>query len=708
MNNGSTLQLHLPSFSPIFLERKTDEIRKKTGLPYLCLCFSTTFFKAYMSSHNNHGLKLSLSGLIITLGIVYGDIGTSPLYVVKAITGGLPSLKPEYIYGAISLVIWTLTILTTVKYVTLTLRADNKGEGGIFSLFALIRRRAPKAYLLALIGGSALLADGIITPAITVTSSVEGLQSVNSSLPVVPIVVSIITVLFLLQQFGTKFLGRSFGPMMLVWFSMLAILGVSHIIHHPVIIKAINPYYGYVLLRDYPGAIVLLGAVFLATTGAEALYSDLGHVGVKNIRWSWTFVKITLILNYMGQGAWILEHPDIYNKVPSIFYALMPSWFLIPGILISTAAAVIASQALISGSFTLISEAMSLRFWPRQKLRYPTDVKGQVYVPMINWILWAFCLFVVIYFGNSSHMEAAYGLAITITMISTTFLMFIWLHVKKYNVIFRVLFLSVFLSIEGCFLIANLKKFSHGGWFSLAMASIFILIMYVWYNGRKVKNSFLMFIKLKPYIPLLHDISLDKTIPKHATHLVYITRANSVDEIESKIIYSIINKQPKRADVYWFLHIDYIDEPNVFEYKVNTFDKGKIYKIDLRLGFKVEPRIGVYFRQVIEDMVKNNEVDILSRYPSLRNHDVMGDFKYVFIDRIVNNEHEFTVHQKFVMQIYSLIRKMSIPDWKALGLDTSNVVVDAIPLNIEHKPKKIVRRAGQDFTRDFSEPERLP
>ena len=646
----------------------------------------------------NQGLKLSFAGLIITLGIVYGDIGTSPLYTFKAITGGLTVLKQEYIYGAVSLVIWTLTLLTTIKYVTLTLKADNKGEGGIFSLFALIRRRAPKAYLLAIVGGSALLADGIITPAITVTTAVEGLSVVDPGLPVVPIVIGIITILFLMQQFGTKFLGRSFGPIMLGWFLMLAILGVIQVLDHPAIIKSLNPYYGYILLRDYPGAIILMGAVFLATTGAEALYSDMGHVGAKNIRYSWIFVKVTLVLNYMGQGAWVLEHPEMFNKVPSIFYSLMPSWFIIPGIIISTAAAIIASQALISGSFTLISEAMSLRFWPRQKLHYPTDVKGQVYVPMINWLLWAFCIFVVIYFGSSSHMEAAYGLAITITMLSTTLLMSIWLYMKHYNRIFVGVFLSVFLTIEGTFLFANLTKFMHGGWFSVLMALVFMTIMYVWFNARKIKNSFLMFVKIEPYIQLLHNISLDKTIPKHATHLVYITRANNVDEIESKIIYSIINKQPKRADVYWFLHIDYIDEPNVFEYDVHTFDKEKIYKVDLRLGFKVEPKIGVYFRQVLDDMVKNEEVDIVSRYPSLRNHDIMGDFKYVFIDRIVNNDSEFTTHQKLVMQVYGIIRKISIPDWKALGLDTSNVFVDPIPLNLEHKPKRIMRRCGKELT----------
>ncbi|WP_320053075.1 KUP/HAK/KT family potassium transporter [uncultured Acetobacteroides sp.] len=654
-----------------------------------------------MDLHKKHGIKLSLSGLIITLGIVYGDIGTSPLYTFKAITGGLSVLKPEYIYGAVSLVIWTLTILTTIKYVTFTLKADNKGEGGIFSLFALIRRRVPKAYLLAIIGGSALLADGIITPAITVTTAVEGLKVVDPVLPVIPIVIGIITVLFMMQQFGTKILGRSFGPIMLGWFLMLAILGGIQVMHHPAIIKSLNPYYGYVLLRDYPGAIILMGAVFLATTGAEALYSDMGHVGAKNIRYSWIFVKVTLILNYMGQGAWVLEHPDTFKSVPSIFYSLMPSWFIIPGIIISTAAAVIASQALISGSFTLISEATSLRFWPRQRLRYPSDIKGQVYVPSINWMLWAFCLFVVIYFKSSTNMEAMYGLAITITMLSTTFLMSMWLRIKKVNPAFILIFMAVFLTIEGTFFVANVTKFVHGGWFSVLMALIFITVMYVWFNGRKIKNSFLMFVKIKPYISLLHDISLDKTIPKYATHLVYITRANNVDEIESKIAYSIVNKQPKRADVYWFLHVDILDEPDTFEYKVTTFDQGKIYKVDLRLGFKVKPKVEIYFRQVIDDMVKNNEVDIISRYQSLRNHDIMGDFKYVFIDRVVNNDHDFTPHQKFVMQIYNMVRVMSIPDWKGLGMDTSNVYVDRIPLNVDLKYSRMMRRCGtEDRTRD--------
>jgi KUP system potassium uptake protein len=643
--------------------------------------------------NNKHGIKLSFAGMLITLGIVYGDIGTSPLYVVKAITTGLVSFKPEVIYGAISLVIWTLTLLTTFKYVTITLRADNKGEGGIFSLFALIRRRVPGAYFLAIIGGSALLADGIITPAITVTSAIEGLERVQQGLPVVPIVMGIITILFLMQQFGTKFLGSTFGPIMFLWFSMLAVLGLHQIAYCPQILHAFNPYYAFALLRDYPGAFIIMGAVFLATTGAEALYSDLGHVGIKNIRATWIFVKSALILNYLGQGAWLIRHANTYNGGDNVFFAIMPQWFIIPGIILATAAAVIASQALISGSFTLISEAISLNFWPKLKLRYPTEVKGQVYIPTINWFLWVACMVVVLYFKNSSGMEAAYGLAITITMLTTTLLLSIYLRIYGVPALAVNLFLLFFGSVELIFFASNLTKFTHGGWISVLLASLFGLVMYVWYNGRKIKNKFLVFVKIREYQRLLTEMTRDKEIPKYATNLVYITRANKTEEIESKIMYSIVNKQPKRADVYWFLHVDILDEPNNFEYEITTFEESKIIKIDFRLGFKVEPRISIYFKQVIEDMVQSNEIDILSRYPSLRNHDQTGDFQYILIDRVVNNEDDFTFHQKMVMQLYDWIRKIGIPDVKSYGLDTSNVVVESVPLITDHKGhNRIVRK----------------
>jgi KUP system potassium uptake protein len=647
--------------------------------------------------HAGNGInRLSFIGVIITLGIVYGDLGTSPLYTFSAILSGLKSVQPDLIFGAISCIIWTLTLQTTVKYIIITLRADNKGEGGIFALFALIRRRRSWAYLFAIIGGSTLLADGIITPSITVTSAVEGLRLINTNVPVLLIVFIILTFLFVIQQFGTKFLGKSFGPIMFIWFLMIGVLGSIEIMQYPHILKSFNPVYGYRLLTQYPQGFLLLGAVFLATTGAEALYSDIGHCGLKNIRVSWIYVKIALILNYLGQGAWALSHPvSALHKDVLPFFELMPPWFLVTGIIIATAAAIIASQALISGSFTLITEAISLNFWPKLKIGYPTDIKGQVYVPKINWFLWIACLFVVWFFQNSSNMQAAYGLAITITMLMTTVLLTIYLN-HRVSFPFIILFSMVFFFIEGSFLIANLHKIRYGGYVTLIIGGIFSVIMYAWYNGRKLKNSYMVFVKLTDYLDILKSLSNDLSVPKYSTNLVYVTKANKKTEIESKIIYSIINKQPKRADVYWFLHVDVMDEPDTFEYEVTHFIPGKVMKVDFRLGFKVEPRISQYFRQILEDLVEKGEVDILSRYESLRNHHVNGDFQYVLIDRIATYDADFTFHQKLVINLYNLIKRLAIPEEKALNLDTSNVMVEKVPLLADQRSKRKIMRIFAD------------
>ncbi len=639
------------------------------------------------STTHGHINKLSAAGLLITLGIVYGDIGTSPLYVLKAIIAGTSIIDKNNIFGALSCVIWTLTLQSTVKYIIITLRADNKGEGGIFSLFALIRKRAKWAYVFALIGGCALLADGIITPAITVTSSIEGLRMIIPNVNVIPIVIIIITFLFVIQQFGTKFLGKSFGPMMFIWFSMLAVLGISQILYYPAIFHAFNPYYAYKFLAENPNGFILLGAVFLCTTGAEALYSDLGHCGIKNIRMTWVFVKTTLILNYLGQGAWILSHPEPLVRSVNPFFAIMPSWFLIIGIIISTIAAVIASQALISGSFTLISEAISLNFWPKVKINYPTNIKGQMYVSSINWLLWAGCLFVIFYFKESSNMEAAYGLAITITMLMTTFLLSIYLHylhIPKYIISF---FLLIYLSIEGAFLIANLHKFIHGGWVSLLIASILFIVMYVWFRGRRIKNSFIEFVHIQKYLEILKSLHNDESIPKYSTNLVYITRAKRKTEIESKIMYSIFNKQPKRADVYWLIHVDIVDEPYEMSYAVNNLIPKILYRIDLKLGFKVQPRVNLYFRQVIEEMAKNNEIDLSSHYHSLRQYNILADFRFVIIDRIQNYDFDFAPFKQFLMNLYSFVKRFGITEVRSLGLDTSNVIIEQVPLVIDNKAK---------------------
>ncbi len=635
--------------------------------------------------------KITLAGLVVTLGIVYGDIGTSPLYVMNAIMKGAIEVNELLIYGALSCIFWTLTLQTTFKYVIITLQADNHGEGGIFALFALVRRKTNLIAIITMLGGSALLADGVITPAITVTSAIEGLNILYDKVPVVPIVLSIFLLLFFFQQFGSGFIGKVFGPVMFLWFVLLAVLGISQLTNGIGVMAAMNPYYAIKFLAVYPQAIILLGAVFLATTGAEALYSDLGHCGIKNIRLTWIFVKISLLLNYFGQGAWLLEHLSEAKNV-NVFYTIMPSWFLIPGVIIATSAAVIASQALISGSYTLISEAITLNVWPKIRVLYPSSVKGQVYIPFVNWLLWISCSFVVIYFGESSNMEAAYGLSITITMIMTTLLLSVYLSKRKMNLLLRIILVTLFLTIEGTFLYANLHKFMDGGWLTILLASFFFIVMYSWYFGRKIKNKFITFTNLKKETEVIYELSMDYNVPKIATNLVYITKANKLDQIESKIMFSIFNKHPKRANTYWFLHIDSLDTPDTFEYTVHHIVPGVVIKVEFHLGFKIERRINVYFKQVLEDLEKSHEISMVSHYKSLKRHSIPADFLFVNLDRVMINDYKLPGLKRFTMGMHNLIRRMGINDVKAFGLDSSNVIEEKIPIVIAREEKKRISR----------------
>lgn len=626
--------------------------------------------------------KISFAGVIITLGIVFGDLGTSPLYVMKAILNKGGDFEDLLIYGSMSCIFWTLTLQTTVKYVLITMRADNKGEGGIFALFALLKKKSSSAAILTMIGAGALLADGVITPAITVTTSIEGLQLFNKGIPVTAIVLVIFVVLFFVQQYGTNVVGRYFGIMMFIWFSVLSVLGVSQLVHNPGVMKALNPYYAFLFLTKYPGGFILLGSVFLATTGAEALYSDLGHCGLKNIRVSWFFVKTALLLNYFGQCAWIINNRGSIDGI-NPFYGIMPHWFLIPGIFIATVAAIIASQALITGSYTLISEAISLNFWPRFKVVNPTSVKGQVYVPYVNWFLWIACSFVVIFFKESSNMEAAYGLSITLTMIMTTLLLSNYLDQKGTPKVFIGILMLVFLSIEGSFLASNLNKISNGGWFTLLMALLFFIIMYGWYFGRKIKNSYVTFTDIRQYYDLFKDLSKDKTVPATATNLVYIIKANNNEEVESKVIHSIFNKQPKRAKTYWLLHVDRTDAPETFEYKVTHLIPGLLIRVDFYLGFKVEPQINLYFREVLEDLTDSGELILESSYDSLKKWSLPGDFRFILIDRIVPRDSSLSYLKKLNLALYSISRLLSNSDIKAFQLDSSNTVEERVPLLTE-------------------------
>lgn len=625
--------------------------------------------------------KVTGAGLLVALGIVYGDIGTSPLYVMQAIIGK-SRINEEVVLGALSCVFWTLTLQTTIKYVILILRADNRGEGGTLALFALVRRHAKWLTIPTMIGGAALLADGIICPPISVSSAIEGLEILYPKIQTVPIVLVILSVLFIIQVFGTKVVGGAFGPIMLVWFSTLGILGLSHVADNLLVFKALNPYYAYQLLAEHPGGFALLGAVFLCTTGAEALYSDLGHCGRGNIRISWIFVKSCLLLNYFGQAAWLMQHDGQFLNGRKPFYELMPDWFLLPGIAIATMAAIIASQALITGSFTLVSEAIRLNFWPKIKLKYPSDQKGQLYVPSINLLLFIGCVAVVLYFKRSTNMEAAYGLAITLTMLVDTLLMAYFLYTHRSNMWLVIMFLGVYFAVEGAFMLANLEKFTHGGWVSVLICVILAGVMFIWLKAGQIKAQLTEYTKLATYIDALKELSRDNSIPKYATHLVFMSNASRTSEVESKIIYSIFEKRPKRADIYWFVHVDTTDEPYTMQYKVDVIEPDDVIKVTFKLGFRIEQRINLYLKRVIEDMVKNKEVDITSRYESLNKHNVIGDFRFVVLEKFLSFENELPIFEQLIMKAYFFIKGFTTSEDKWFGLDSSAVKIEKVPLII--------------------------
>jgi KUP system potassium uptake protein len=645
------------------------------------------------SLKKGHLSKLSLAGLLITLGIIYGDIGTSPLYVMKAIIGG-SLINADIVLGGVSCVFWTLTLQTTVKYVIITLNADNNGEGGIFALYALVRRTKIKWLIIpAIIGGSALLADGIITPPISVSSAVEGLRTYYPDINTVPIVIGILFVLFFIQQFGTNIVGKFFAPMMLIWFGMLGILGGIQVFDNFEVFKALNPYYAYHLLTIHPEGFYVLGAVFLCTTGAEALYSDMGHCGRKNIRVSWIFVKTMLVLNYFGQAAYLIQFEgktlvQLGGANGNPFYLIMADWFQPIGITIATLAAVIASQALISGSFTLINEAMRLNFWPKVTIKYPTELKGQMYIPSVNWLLFLGCALIVMHFEESSNMEAAYGLAIVLCMIMTTILLNFYMIMKRVKWYLIAPIITVYGIIECSFLIANVKKFSHGGYVTIIIALVLIAIMFTWFRAKTISNAYTKMVKIINYKKVLAELSTDLTIPKYATHLVYLTNSSRTDEIEEKVLYSILQKRPKRADIYWFIHVNILNEPYKTEYKVTEILRDDIIRIDINLGFREPTKINIMFREVVKNMVKNGEVDVISRYDSLSKNNILGDFKFVLSEKFLSNDSDMIWHEKLIMNTYFLIKKLSLSEEKAFGLDSSSVKIEKFPM-VVNPPESI-------------------
>lgn len=644
--------------------------------------------------------QLSAAGVLVSLGIIYGDIGTSPLYVFKAIIAG-HLISQELVLGGMSCVFWTLTIITSFKYIYLALDADNKGEGGIFALYALVRKFKTRWVIYpAIIGCCTLLADGFITPAISISSAVEGFTINYPYLPTVPIVIGILILLFVFQQFGTSVIGKTFGPIMLVWFITIAVFGTLQLIRYPSVLEAINPVYAVNLLTKYPGGFWILGAVFLCTTGAEALYSDLGHCGKSNIRVGWGFVKISLLLNYFGQSAWLLSQEGTYlnDRIP--FYAIIPQSFLIFGVIIATMAAVIASQALITGTFTLVNEAMKLKLWPSTRVRNPSKVKGQIYLPAINWILLAGCIGVVLLFQKSPAMEGAYGLAIILNMLMTTTLLTFYYSSVKQSRVRTFVIGVVFFGIESLFLVSNMDKFEQGGWFTYSIALLFFIQMFVLLKARYLRDRHTEFVDLKHYIPLIQDLQADISIPKEATNLVYMAVADSKRYIDSNIIYSIFKKRPKRADVYWFLHVDTVDSPYTSKYSVDTVIPRKCFFVRIKLGFKSDHRVNLLFAKILHDMAETGEIDLISHYESLQKHSMPSDFKFIILHSLASVDSEISNFDNMIIQGYRFIKRHSLSTEEMYGLELANVEVETVPIMVGPVAKVRIKREKEEAERE--------
>ena len=639
------------------------------------------------TAHSAVHSRATTAGTLIALGIVYGDIGTSPLYTVRGVFAHRP-VTEEVVLGTISAVLWTLTLLTTVKYVFIALKADNNGEGGILALFARLRRMPVKwLYIPAIIGAAALLADGIITPPISVASAIEGLRILKPDLDTVPIVVVILLGLFTFQQFGTAIIGKLFGPVMLLFFTMLAVLGVVHLVQAPSILRALNPYYALHMVTQVPGAFWLLGSIFLCSTGAEALYADMGHVGRPNIYLSWTFVKICLVLNYLGQGAWLLQHlgPELGEK--NLFFLMIPPALLLPAIALCTLATIIASQALISGSFTLVVEALRLNFWPKVRISYPTELRGQSYVASLNWLLCAGCIGVVLYFRESGKMEAAFGLAVTITMLMTTLLLAYYLRQQRMNAVLRWLIVGTYLVVEGAYLVANLRKFPEGGWLSVALSLVILAVIVSWIQGQRIRRDLTEFVPVADWLPLLQTLSNDTSVAKYATHLVYLTKSTDSKLIENGIIHSIFKKNPKRADIYYFVHVHTDDDPYTRTFHVEHLVPQELVRVDFRLGFRVDHAINYMFRQVVTDLVKNKEIDITSRYASLREQDIAGDFQFVLLNKTLPYERFLRGWKRVALRLHGGLKWLGVSDQESFGLDNSTFTVENVPLQMPLRPE---------------------
>lgn len=645
------------------------------------------------------GIPLSAGMVLVTLGIVYGDIGTSPMYTMKAIiagNGGLLTMSTDVVLGALSLIIWTLTLITTVKYVMVAMKADNHNEGGIFALYSLVKRCAKWLIIPAMIGGAALLADGILTPAVTVTTAIEGLRTIPAAHAiigdnqhiVVMITIIILCTLFALQKAGTSTIGKAFGPVMTLWFLFLGAMGVMNMFADISVVRALNPVRGILFLFDgklNAAGLMVLGSVFLCTTGAEALYSDMGHVGKSNIYVSWPFVKVCLILNYLGQGAWIITNHtnESFNAIKDLnpFFEMLPGQLRPFAVILSALAAIIASQALITGSYSIVSEAIKLDLMPHIKINYPSTTKGQIYIPLVNNIMWVGCIGVVLLFQSSEHMEAAYGLAITVTMLMTSILLYTYLAVIRKRLWAAIPFILFFGAIEAMFFFSSLTKFFHGGYFTVLMATAIFVVMFVWRRGTAVERTQSVYLPVDKYIDQLRSLSHDADYSTLADNLVFLTNDSSFDKLDRDILYSILDKRPKRAKAYYFINISLTDDPNTREFIVNDFGTDFLFKITLRLGFRVNQRINTYLYQIVGDLIKNNQLAPQNhKYSIYKEHSEIGDFRFCLLRKVLAPETDINGFDARCLELKYFIRRICGSPARWYGLENSNIVFEYVPL----------------------------
>ncbi|KFI64259.1 KUP/HAK/KT family potassium transporter [Bifidobacterium cuniculi] len=642
--------------------------------------------------------KVSLAMAIVALGVVYGDIGTSPLYTMQTFLagqGGVAHADATAVIGMLSLVFWTMTLITTIEYVLICMRVDNKGEGGIFALYSLLRKYGAWLIVPAMVGGAAFLADSVLTPAMSISSAVEGLetlpalQGVFDANPNLTVMIALVIILavFAVQSRGTERIGKVFGSTVLVWFLFIAVTGAVSMAGNPEVLRALNPAYGieFLVSGDNHAGLALMGTVFLSITGAEALYSDMGHVGRGSIYVTWPFINLALVLSYFGQGAWIirtLENPAFVRAggAPNPFFAMMSPQVRTMAVVLSVVAGVIASQALISGAFTIVSEATRLNWMPHLQVRYPARTRGQLYIPTVNCVLCAATVTVLLVFGSSERIAAAYGLALTVTMVMTSILVTVYLwHVR--SKVAAVVFAVVFPTIMVLFFVASMAKFLHGGWFTLLLTLAILTVMATWDEGTRLERAQRRHMQPDECLPVLRRLHEDASVPMYAENIVYLTSDQDMKRIDTDVFFSIFADHPKRARAWWIVSVQTTDAPFTREYQVEDYGTDYLFRVRISLGFKVSQSIPAYLHQIMHDLLREGRLPQQhTRYPKVDADPEIGPIRYVLIHKELMPESKVSQRGAMALRIKYAIRHVAGSPVKWFGLAPYNPVTEVQPL----------------------------